>query len=86
MMIHRDVEDRDAPGDVLHADPADRAAYDHGGPDGRRQKADAQVQDHDDAEMDRVGAELLDNGQEDWRARFFEPFPRVEAEHADFFE
>jgi hypothetical protein len=31
---YRDVEDRDALGDVLHADPADRAAYDHGGPTG----------------------------------------------------
>src|SRR5262249_44437337 len=65
---HRHVEDQDASRDRLHGHLADRAADHHRRPDRRRQQADPEIEDHDDAEVNGVDAEGLDGRQEDWRA------------------
>src|SRR5262249_11369971 len=65
---HRHVEDQDAARYRLHAHAADRASDHHRRPDRRREQADAEIENHDDAEVHGVDAEGLDHGQEDWRA------------------
>ena len=54
--------------DRLHGDLADGAADRERRPDRRRQEADAQIEDHDDAEVHGIDAELLDDRQENRRA------------------
>src|SRR5262245_45501283 len=65
---HRHVEDQDAARDGLHADTTDGAPNNHRRSDGRRQQADPEVENHDDAEVHGIDAERLDDGQEDRRA------------------
>src|SRR5262249_39401676 len=65
---HRDVEDQDAARHSLHADAADRASDHHGRPDRGRKQADAEIEDHDDAEVHGVDVEGPDHRQEHRRA------------------
>ncbi len=60
---HRDVEDHDALRYRLHGDLADGAADHQGRADRRREQPDAEVEDHDDAEMHRIDAERLHDGR-----------------------
>src|SRR3989304_1146628 len=61
---HRDIEGQDAARYGFHGDLADGAADHQRRPDGRRQQPDAEIQDHDDAEMHRIDAEGLDYRKE----------------------
>src|SRR4051812_6000040 len=65
---HRDIEHQDASRHRLHAHTADRTAHDHGRSDWRGEQSDPKVEDHDDAEMHGIDAELFDDRQEYRRA------------------
>src|SRR6476660_1229196 len=65
---HWNVEDDNTFRDRLHRHLSDRAADHHGRANWRREQADAEIENHDDAEMHRVDAEGLDHRQEYRRA------------------